>query len=188
MEEGAGGGRLTIGEITGPYGVAGDCWVRADGERDGREPLLARGPALEGLRLEKDGETKDVRLTAARRVEAGAWIVTVEGVTSRDLADTLRGCRLTVAAAEAPALGEGEFYVHELVGREVRAEDGRSLGILKGVMRTGANDVYEIDAPEGELLFPALKDLVLDIPRGGRTMTVRVPPGLLEACLHKRKA
>ena len=58
-----------------------------------------------------------------------------------------------------------------------------ALGTITAVMSTGSNDVYTISGPSGELLFPALRDLVLDCPREGRTMRVKLLPGLLDACM-----
>ena len=71
-------------------------------------------------------------------------------------------------------------------GFRVETEAGESLGTVTETFPTGANDVYTISGPDGELLFPALKELVLECPQDERTMKVRVPKGLLEACLAKR--
>ena len=47
-------------------------------------------------------------------------IVRLEGVDDREGADALRGMALTVEEIEAPALGEGEWWAHELEGCTVR--------------------------------------------------------------------
>jgi 16S rRNA processing protein RimM len=127
------------------------------------------------------------RVTSAREVE-GRWLVTFEGTTTREAAAALAGSRVAIEAAASPPLPEGRWYVRDLVGRQVVAEDGRVLGAVTDVVRTGANDCWEISGPDGDLLFPALRALVVQVPPAPGVITVRVPPGLLEACLKKRKS
>ena len=48
-------------------------------------------------------------------------------------------------------------------------------------MQTGANDVYIVKNDEGkELLFPAIKECILDIDFKAKKMTVHVMDGLLD--------
>lgn len=169
-----------MGEITGAYGVAGTLWVRPLTDVPGRERSLEEVIVVRG-----DGETPR-RVRSAREVD-GRWLVSLEGVSAREEAEALVGGRLEVERKASPPLPAGEWYVDDLVGRPVVAEDGRELGRLSGVVRTGANDCWEIAGPDGDLLFPALKGLVLDVPEGNAPIRVRVPPGLLDACLSRKR-
>ena len=170
---------LAVGEIMGAHGIKGGVWVRPFGQASGR----AR--ALRDVVLMRGDELAPARVASVREVE-GRWTVTFEGITSRTDAEGLQGWLIGVREPDAAPLPEGTFYVHDLVGREVTAEDGAFLGVLTDVMHTGGNDVYVIDGPDGELLFPALKELVLECAAGARTMRVRLLPGLREACLTRR--
>ena len=172
--------RVEIGEITGAYGGAGAVWVRPLTDVPNRHRTLA------GVLLVRDGAAVAAQVTSAREVE-GRWLVTLEGTATREGAAALAGTRLAVEPAASPPLPEGAWYVRDLVGRAVVAEDGRALGTVTDVVRTGANDCWEISGPDGDLLFPALRALVVAMPAGTGAITVRVPPGLLEACLTKRK-
>ncbi len=62
----------------------------------------------------------------------------------------------------------GEFLVYEIVGLEVVVNDGRSLGHVSEVLSTGANDVYVVIGPKGEILVPAITSVVqtIDIANG----------------------
>jgi len=171
---------LAVGEVLGTYGVAGAVWVRP--LTDARD----RARTLSDVLLLRDEDSRPAKVVSAREVE-GRWLVTFEGVSTREEAQTLRGSLVAVPPSTSPPLPEGEWCVRELVGREVRTVDGKSLGTVSDVIRTGANDCWEIQGPEGELLFPALRDLVVGIPKGTGPITVRIPPGLLEACLTRRK-
>ena len=84
-----------------------------------------------------------------------------------------------VETAEAAAALRGEYYLHEIVGLAVEAEDGRALGQIQEVLRTGANDVYVVAGPLGELLIPAIADVVRSIDVTAGRVIVRPLPGLL---------
>jgi 16S rRNA processing protein RimM len=162
------------------HGLNGGMWVKPLTDRDIRANRLGEVFLMAG------GEERPAVVRSINETE-GRWILALEGVNNRDQAESMRGVIIGVAEEASPALPEGTFYIRDIVGREVVAEDGRVLGRLTGVLSTGSNDVYEISGPEGEILFPALKELVLECPRGGKTMKVRLLPGLLEACRQGKK-
>ena len=59
-------------------------------------------------------------------------------------------------------------------------EDGTSVGILKDVMETGANDVYVVQDAQGkELLLPAIHQCILDVDIEKNIMTVHLMKGLV---------
>ena len=61
------------------------------------------------------------------------------------------------------------------------SDEGVSLGILKDVMQTGANDVYVVELKNGkEGLFPAIPDCIKDVDVENKKLTVHVMPGLLD--------
>lgn len=67
------------------------------------------------------------------------------------------------------------FFVHELIGLRVVTESGDELGTLSEVLQSGAADVYVIRGPAGELLLPAIADVVKSIDVAAGTITVTPP-------------
>ena len=68
----------------------------------------------------------------------------------------------------------------DLIGMKVVTEDGTSVGILKDVMETGANDVYVVQDAQGkELLLPAIHQCILDVDIEKNIMTVHLMKGLV---------
>lgn len=59
-------------------------------------------------------------------------------------------------------LAEGVHFVQDLIGLEVKdADNGRVYGKISDVLRTGANDVYEIKDADGKTyLAPVIDDVV----------------------------
>ncbi len=120
-----------------------------------------------------------VRYSVKRaRLRGTIVLLSLEGVESVEAAVAMRGLEVLVAREEAVKLPAGRFYWHEVIGLEVRDEEGRTLGVVADILETGANDVYVVRTPNGELLLPAIQEVVrlIDPPSG--TMTVRLLPGM----------
>jgi 16S rRNA processing protein RimM len=137
------------------------------------EPLTDRPERLAvGAQLFLDGDTEPVRV-AAHEGGGRVPVLSLEGVTDRAAAEALAGRFLEV---EAETLPEGSWYWHQLVGLRVADEAGTPLGSVVEVFRAGENEVYRIEGPQGELLLPAIHDVVLAIDIEAGTMTVRWKP------------
>jgi len=63
---------------------------------------------------------------------------------------------------------------------EVVTTEGEPLGRVAEVIETGANDVYVVHGPRGEILIPAIEDVVRELDLEARRMIVEILPGLLE--------
>ena len=60
-------------------------------------------------------------------------------------------------------------------------DQGETLGVMKDVLETGANDVYVVELESGkELLVPAIGECILDVNLEERTMKIHLLEGLLE--------
>jgi 16S rRNA processing protein RimM len=115
------------------------------------------------------------------RVDRNRVILKLIGVDSRNDAEGLRGKTVFVPETAAVRLPRGTYFWHQIVGLRVRTADGQALGSVAEVMETGANDVYVVrkEPPErGELLIPAIKDVIkkIDLKRG--EITVELLEGL----------
>jgi 16S rRNA processing protein RimM len=147
--------------VLGAKGLAGAVRI---------EPLTdhpARLAAGESLWLEDEAEP--------RRILESAWggrvpVLRLEGVSDRAAAERLAGRYL-----EAPPtpLAPDAYYWHQLIGLTAADEAGAELGKVVEVFRAGENEVYRIEGPGGELLVPALRDVVRSIDLAARRMVVR---------------
>ena len=100
-------------------------------------------------------------------------------VCDRNGAEPLRGQLVQIAREEAAPLQAGQFYEHQIVGLSVVTVDGQALGQVVEVLATGANDVYVVQGPRGEILLPARVEVVRAIDLDAGTMTVSLLPGLM---------
>ncbi len=95
-------------------------------------------------------------------------IVRLDGVEDRLAAEALRGHTLTVASAAAPALGEREWWAHELEGCTV-LDGERLVGTVSGLLELPSCEVLEVRREDGrELLVPMVADAVraVDVTAG----------------------
>jgi 16S rRNA processing protein RimM len=147
--------------VLGAKGLNGS--VRIEALTDHPERLAAG----ESVWIEDEAEPRTI-------VEAG-WggrvpVLRLEGIADRDGAQRLVGRYLE---APANALPPDTYYWHQLIGLAAVDEAGRQLGEVVEIFRAGENEVYRIEGPDGELLVPALRDVVRSIDLPGRRMVVR---------------
>lgn len=162
-----------MGRITRAHGVKGEVSVLPLSEVPSRfDP---------GSRLFA-GEGSDRPLTvASARPHRARLIVAFEEVGDRDQAEGLGGVYLFVPTATAPSLPKGAYWPHDLVGCDVVTEEGRSLGTIREVVHGPANDLWATEGEAGEVLVPALKDVVREVDLPGKRVVVREVPGLTGA-------
>lgn len=166
---------VVIGRVVKPHGVRGELCV----ENHASSPdLYAVGRVLR-LRLPRRPEMT-LAVTGVRPHQ-GRLLVTFEGVADRDRAESLRGAEVLTAAADLPAPGEDEIYLHEIEGFAVVLENGERVGVLEGFLDLPGQDVWSVRSPDGkEIMLPANEETVAEIDVDARTVTVTPPPGLLD--------
>lgn len=163
---------LAVGKIRRPHGVRGDVVVELYTDFPER---------LQPKKILFVGEKHERLVIRSRRPHNEGLLLAFETYDTPEAVGRFRNQMLYVSAADSPALPEGEYYFHELLGLNVFDEDGRLLGELTEILETGANDVYVVTASSGtEILLPAIPDVILSVDLDAHTMTVHLLPGLLE--------
>jgi 16S rRNA processing protein RimM len=160
---------VAVGRITRAHGLKGEVAVLPLSSVESR---FEEGSSLFA------GEGGRPLTVASSRPHRGRMLVFFEGVDDRGKAEGLQGQYLFVPASWAPPLPEGEYWAFELVGCHVVTEGGRSLGTVREVIHTQANDVWVAQGEGAETLIPALKDVVASVDLEARRIVVREIPGL----------
>lgn len=95
--------------------------------------------------------------------------------------EKLRGTELIIPRSDAQKLGKNEYYASDLIGLTICDEEGNELGVLKEVISTGANDVYEMqrEGEEETILIPAISDCIKNVDIENGLITIHVMDGLL---------
>lgn len=165
---------VLVGEITSAFGIRGE--VKMLPLMDEPKHLLKLPSVL--FRWQKKNVAgvveRRLKVNSLRRHQ-GAALLTVEGVTDRNDAETFPGAEIFIHRSELPTLGEDTYYEADLVGMSVVTESGKSLGTIVRVhFIPNANDVYETETA----MIPAIGDVVVQVDLATKQVLVRDIPGL----------
>ncbi len=180
---------LEAGQITGTHGVRGEVRI---------QPWCDSAEQFAGFRtLYWDAAgTRPVRLHA--RPHKQMALARLEGIDTVEAAAALRGPlatqqrrggarrsalrgRMLFVARRDLRLPEGYHLVQDLIGLTVvDADTGETYGRLTDVSQTGANAVYHMQTPRGEVLIPAIPQVVIAIDTAADILRLRPMKGLLD--------
>lgn len=145
---------LDSGKIVGTHGIKGE--VRIEPWADSPEFLCA----FKKLYLDERGETA---IKVKSRPHKNITLCKIEGIDTIEAAERLRGKIVYIDRGDIK-LDEGVHFVQDLIGLEVRDfETDEPYGTLTDVLRTGANDVYEITRDGKKYLAPVIDEVVREI-------------------------
>ena len=162
---------LIVGRIIRPHGVRGEVSMKIITDYPERlidAEILYVGPTYHPHRI-----------VSARR-HRGAILLLFEGVSGRDDAEVFREQFVYIRMQDAVPLEEGEYYFYQLKDIRVVTDEGEELGRLVDFIETGANDVYIVHGPRGELLLPAIPEVIMHVDVDSHIMTVHLIEGLIE--------
>lgn len=160
-------GHVAVGRIVGAWGVRGH--LKVEPLTDFPQTRFAPGAALY-LR----GAPHTVEEARQQRPHL---LLKLKGIDSREAARGLRGALLQVPEHELHPLAEGQYYQFQVEGLAVYTVDGQYLGRVAEVLTLPSNDVYVVHGPRGEVLLPALDDVILQVDLGAGRMEVDPPQG-----------
>lgn len=162
--------KILIGKITSAVGLKGE--VKVYNYSDSIEIYEETPQVYVG------DELMDV---ISVRQQKNMVVLRLSGFTDRDAAERARGREIFVTEADLPELPEGQFYVRDLIGMQVVTEEGEDLGEVTDVIQNTAQDLFEVELPEGrKVLIPKVDAFVRSIDGEARTVTVRLQEGLLD--------
>jgi 16S rRNA processing protein RimM len=163
---------LAIGRIVRPHGVRGEVVVEV------LTDFPERFDTIEQVYL---GDTLEAQIwqVVTSRWHKDRVLLTLEGCQDRAVAEQLRGLLVQIPIEEAMPLGEDEYYAHHLIGLDVVTIDGEDLGRLSDVLFTNANDVYVVTGPRGQILLPAIADVIQGVDLEAGQVTVKLMEGLV---------
>ena len=166
--------RLHVGVISSTHGVRGEVKVFPTTDD------VTRFKKLKEVILVTEKTEKILKITSVKFFKQFA-ILKFEGIDTLNDVEVYKGASLFVDRKNAVKLQKDEYFIADLIDLKVVDEKENELGTLVDVMQTGANDVYIVKNEDGkELLFPAIKECILDIDFKAQKMTVHVMDGLLD--------
>lgn len=164
-------GRVVVGSLAGSFGVRGEVRLKS---------FCSEPGAIAGyvpLTTESGRVFRQVVLTGET---GGALVARLDGVTTKEEADALKGTALLADRARLPDLPEDEFYHADLIGLAVFDTGGAELGRVKAVQDHGAGDLLEIHRAglPATVLLPFTRETVPTVDLRAGRIVADPPEGL----------
>ena len=160
---------ITIGKILAPSGIKGKVKIAVATDFPQRfAPLSTVCINQQPLTIDSTewhkGETIIIKLN------------TIDSIKD---AESLRGQLVEIHHSQVAPLPEGQYYHFQLIGLEVWTTQGELVGSITEVLAGKSNDNYVVRGAKGEVLIPAVDDVVksVDLDRG--RLTIEAIEGLL---------
>ena len=164
--------QFVAGIVGAPFGLKGFVKVKTlSGEID---HLLK----LTSVTVTKDGKERVMSIEESSAAPP-ALIMRFAGYDSPETAKALQGAQLLVGRENAAPLQPGEYYVEDLKGLAVSADDegdgnGEILGHIVSVIEGGGGDLAEIRLNNGELrLVPFRKEFFGEVDLENRQVALK---------------
>ncbi|HET9029631.1 MAG TPA: ribosome maturation factor RimM [Candidatus Aquilonibacter sp.] len=157
-----------IGRIAGIFGIRGE--LKCDPTSSGRS-LFVEGAALT---CQRGGNREIVHLESVRE-HKGRLLIALEEAQDATAAERFIGATFYASRDELD-VAQGEYLDVDLVGCEVVSIEGARYGTVTRVEHYPASDMLIV----GKYMLPMVAAFIKDIDVAAKTITVEVPPGLLD--------
>lgn len=140
---------LLVGEVLKPQGIRGEAKLKAHAADPG---MFLHWRTL----YRKNGDSYEPVSVRCSRVNDGFAYVTMEGCTTPEDVDRLRGLQLYIDRAQAEQPDDNSTFIADLLGCEAVYEDGETMGVLTDVLQHGSVDTWVFKCGRKSMMVPAL--------------------------------
>lgn len=133
----------------------------------------------------KDSSLIPFFLSNAQVQNNGTLRIKIEDVNTVDEAKLLVGKSVYLPLDTLPKLTGNQFYFHEVKDFTVTDTNLGVIGNIKQILEYPNQSVFEIVNADGkEILVPITDEVVIDVDRTNKNVTVTTPEGLVELYLE----
>ena len=136
---------IVIGKVIGLFGVRGGIKVFS---------YTVPRESIDQYAFWCLGEERTRVIVAAVRRHGNNIIANLVGIDTRDQASLILQQDIAVKKSQLEVLPDNEYYWYQLLGLKVVNMAGISLGQVKSLFATGANDVLVVNEDDKERLIP----------------------------------
>ncbi len=167
--------RFDVAVIVAPHGVKGEVRVKELSDIPDRMKYLKQAYLISADR------TVERPIQLGTRKSTNGWLVSIEGMNSRDEAEKLRGWYLSISRNQAEPLPKGRFFVRDLIGLTIIDEKLGEVGRLKDILKDSVQDVYVVSREgRNDFLFPGVSQFLIAIEPENGQILVTLPDGLMD--------
>ena len=159
---------ITIGKILAPWGNKGKLKVEVATDFPQRFAPSSK------VYIEQQPMTID-----SIGWHKGKAIIKLNTIDSIEDAEKLRGQLVEIHHSQLHPLPEGQYYHFQLIGLEVWTTQGELLGNITEILSMPGNDNYVVSGAKGEILIPAIEDVIKSIDLNKGCLVIEPIEGLL---------
>ena len=114
------------------------------------------------------------------RIKGNTVVLKFKDIENIKEAKMIVGSFLEVERKNAVKLPKDTYFIFEIIGLEVYAENNIFLGKVENVISTGSNDVYIVKGKnKKELFIPAIHEVVKDVNLEKKRINIKMVDGLI---------
>ena len=171
---------LVVGLITSCHGIKGQLKVKS--LTDFEERFLK--PGMRWLQKENEPPLKMKLTSGFRQPGRETFIISLEGINSRNDAEQLKKFKILVKTDNLPRLQKEEFHLLELINLQVKTLENDKLKIIGKVLdlENEKNNLLVIQLFKNQkvVLIPFVEEIVPILDIKNNFLIINPPKGLLE--------
>lgn len=166
--------RIAVGVIRKAHGVRGEASVEPWTDSPERFEELERVTLISP----DEREAREVTVESTRP-HGDRALVKFAGIDSPEAVAELKNWTVEIPEGEARALGEDEYFLHDLVGLTLIDVDGNERGVVDDLSEGGGGILLSVRRADGKRFdVPFAADLCTEIDLKQKRIIVALPEGL----------
>lgn len=165
-----------LGKITRRHGLSGNLILKLDTD----QPDFYK--KLESMFVEING------LLVPFFIEKVVWskqdnLNLLFKNSSETLIEQLLGKSVFLPLSTLPPLSGKKFYYHEVIGFEIREENGKTCGEIVSINDQTAQHYFILNLVQKEAIIPIVREWILEVNRREKFIKMQLPEGLMDIFL-----
>lgn len=169
-----------LGKITRRHGLQGNVFLKLDTD----QPEMYQ--KLNSILVEINGLLVPFFVAKQSWSKGDTLIISFKNSTEA-LVDQSLGKDVYMPLSTLPKLTGNKFYYHEVVGFEIREEDGKTCGTIVSINDQTAQHYFYLDLAGKQIVIPIIKDWIQELNREEKYLKMALPEGLMDVFLIPSK-
>ena len=162
-----------VGQIVNTFGIKGFVKVKPFTDE------ITRFEELKTVYITEKGKMLEVEIEEVS-YQKEMVLLKLKGIDDMTNAEKYKGAYLKIARKDAKKLPKDTYFIADLLGLDVYTDEGKLLGKVDDIFKTGANDVYVVKDEMGKTtLLPSTKEVLKDIDLENEKIIVHLIKGLI---------
>lgn len=165
-----------LGKISRTHGLQGNVILKLDTD----QPEMYE--KLEGVFIEVNGLLVPFFIEKQQWSRDNTKIISFKNASLQQSEQTV-GKDVYLPLSTLPPLSGNQFYYHEVLGYEVKDQQGKLYGTIRQINDQTSQHLFILDLNGKEVIIPIIKDWIIHVDREARFITMDLPEGLLDVFL-----